>query len=110
MVSVLVTMSVLNLVSYVIVNIANPVSKPRFNLHCAGFPKMRQIISDVDWENILNPLDPHDAWHYFSTVFDDIQLLSIIGRQKQQAKCWYNRSKSSKIHLISCSSSTSNKL
>ena len=32
---------------------------------------MRQLISDIDWENILNPLDLQDAWHYFSTVFDD---------------------------------------
>ena len=40
---------------------------------------MRQLISDVDWENILNPLalDLQDAWHYFSTVFDDIVAKSI---------------------------------
>jgi len=33
---------------------------------------MRQLISDIDWENDLNPLHLQDAWHYFSTVFDDI--------------------------------------
>ena len=38
-----------------------PVSKPRYNLHCADFPKMRQLISDADWENILNPLYLQDA-------------------------------------------------
>ena len=38
---------------------------------------MRQIISNVDWENILNPLDLHDAWHYFSTVFDNTVSKSI---------------------------------
>ena len=66
-------MYVLSLVSNVIL----PVSKPRYNLHCADFPKMRRIISDVDWENILNPLDLHDAWHYFSTVFDKTVAKSI---------------------------------
>ena len=38
---------------------------------------MRQLISDVDWESILNPFDLQDAWHYFSTVFDDIIAKSI---------------------------------
>ena len=55
----------------------NPVSIPKFNLRSADFPKMRQLISDVDWESILNPLDLQDAWHYFSTVFDDIIAKSI---------------------------------
>ena len=54
-----------------------PVSKPRYNLHCADFPKMRQLISDVDWENILNPLDLQVAWHYFSTVFDEIKSIPL---------------------------------
>ena len=47
-------------------------------MRCADFPKMRQLISDVDWENILNPLDLQDAWHYFSTVFDDTVANSTI--------------------------------
>ena len=70
------TIYVLSLASNVIVNNAEykPVSKPRNNLHCADFPKMRQLISDIDWENILNLLD---AWHYFSTIFDDIVAKSI---------------------------------
>ena len=38
---------------------------------------MRQLISDVDWKSILNPLDLQDAWDYFSTVFDDIIAKSI---------------------------------
>ena len=38
---------------------------------------MHQLISDVDWESILNPLDLKDAWHYFSTVFDNIIAKSI---------------------------------
>ena len=38
---------------------------------------MCQITSDVDWENILNPLDLRDAWHYFSTIFDETVAKSI---------------------------------
>ena len=49
----------------------NPVSKSRYNLHCADFSKMRRLISDVDWESTLNHLDLQDAWDYFSSVFDD---------------------------------------
>ena len=35
---------------------------------------MRQLISNVDWEEILNPLNFSEAWHYFSIVFDDTVL------------------------------------
>ena len=36
-----------------------------------------KLISNVDWEEILNPLNFSEAWHYFSTVFDDIVLECI---------------------------------
>ena len=47
-------------------------------MQCARFPKMCQLISDVYWKNILNPLGLQDACHYsFSTVFDDTVAKSI---------------------------------
>ena len=68
----------------------NPVCKPRYNLHCADFSKMRQLISDVDWENDLNPLHLQDAWHYFSTVFDDIVAKCIPLDLRIQEKYLYD--------------------
>ena len=38
---------------------------------------MCQLISNVDWEDVLNPLDLHNAWDYFSATFDDIVLKCI---------------------------------
>ena len=53
------------------------VNKLRYNLHSADFAKMCQLISNVDWEETLNPLNFSEAWHYFSTVFDDTVLECI---------------------------------
>ena len=33
---------------------------------------MKQALSDVDWESILDPLDTNDAWLLFKTIFQDI--------------------------------------
>ena len=38
---------------------------------------MCQLISNVDWEDVLNPLDLHNAWDYFSTTFDDIVCTQV---------------------------------
>lgn len=37
-----------------IVNIRSPVNKPLYTLHSANFAKMRQLISNVDWEDTPN--------------------------------------------------------
>ena len=53
------------------------VNKPRFNLHSVDFTTMCQLISNVDWEDALNPFDLHNAWDYFSATFNDIVLKCI---------------------------------
>ena len=57
LVLVLVTMYVLNLASSVIVNAIQLVNQSLMHVHSTDFPKMHHLISDVDWEGILNPLN-----------------------------------------------------
>lgn len=46
-------------------------SLPRYNLHQANFHKMRNLIEEVNWDEILSPLDIHSAWQIFVTKFTD---------------------------------------
>ena len=60
-----------NLLCYSDYNQVNKL-KYRYNLHQANFDKMRQLLQDVDWEDILRPLDIHLAWQLFANKCTDI--------------------------------------
>jgi len=44
-------------------------SLPRYNLHQANFDKMSDLIEDVNWDDILSPLNIHCAWKLFTKKF-----------------------------------------
>ena len=46
--------------------------KPRYDTCHADFDKMRQLLGEIDWENILGPMDIHSAWKFFTTKFTEI--------------------------------------
>ena len=50
---------------------------------------MKQALSDVDWELILNPLDTNDAWLVFKTIFQDI-IDKHVPTYKQRKKSLYS--------------------
>ena len=45
---------------------------PRYNLRQANFDKMRNLIEEVNWDEILSPLNIHSAWQLFAKTFTDI--------------------------------------
>ena len=48
------------------------ICRPKYKLNQADFNKMRQLLQDVNWDDILNPLDIHSAWQLFANKFTDI--------------------------------------
>ena len=51
---------------------------------------MCRLISNVDWEDPLYPLDLHNAWDYFSATFNDIVLKCIPLEVPRPKKNIYN--------------------
>ena len=80
------------------------VKKPdsiKYNITAASIELMKQALSDVDWESILDPLNTNDAWLLFKTIFQDIldkhghlhtervySNAEVFSLKKQKNKLW----------------------
>ena len=51
----------------------NPASKPHYNIHQANIVRMRQMLTVIEWEDLLSPLDIQSAYNEFA-----LRLTSII--------------------------------
>jgi len=43
----------------------------KLNLHKADYVKMRELLSAVDWQEAIDPLQITDAWNLFSSTLDN---------------------------------------
>ena len=83
----------------------NKLDSIKYNIRAANIELMKQALSDVDWELILDPLDTNDAWLLFKTIFQDIvdkhvptyrerrrvytqMLRCLFSLKKQKNKLW----------------------
>ena len=77
------------------------VKKPdsiKYNITAASIELMKQALSDVDWESILDPLNTNDAWLLFKTIFQDLldkhghlhteRNAEVFSLKKQKNKLW----------------------
>ena len=44
----------------------------RYNVGAANIDMMKEALSNVDWQSILDPLDTNDAWLLFKCIMQDL--------------------------------------
>ena len=53
---------------------------------------MKQALSDVDWESILETLDTDGAWMLFKNIFQDIIDHNVPTYKQREKKNFYSNS------------------
>ena len=49
-----------------------PNQTPRYNVNRAHFDNMHEALYNINWLDIMEPMDTQESWKFFNTVFQDI--------------------------------------
>ena len=87
----------------VILHTCSKASLPRYYLHQGDFDKLRELIQEVNWDDILSPLNIHFAWKLFVKKFsgfiDECIPQDIPRRKSVFMNC---RALNLKTEIINC--------